>query len=171
MRLLISILTAFVQFGPCSTSRQFVTVRPPDRKRQPPRVIQPAPLSLDVSKLAACVSYSGSPEHKNATTFAGKLRPRADATICDATFADRLQQIQLWLRTAIRMQCFAGPLEMAFRGMSGTSLRTQCFRGDFRIVFPGSTWAGNCHMTSGLVVLFSLTRSGSMEETQQFRMD
>lgn len=89
-------------------------MRPPDRKRQPPRVIQPPPLGVDVAELAARVSYTGSPEHKNATTFAGRPRPRADATICDSSFADRLQQIQLWLRTAIRMQCFAGPWENGF---------------------------------------------------------
>lgn len=70
--------------------------------------------SSDVADVAARVSYTGSPEHKHAVTFAGNPRPRADATICDSSFAKRLAEIQLWLRAAIRMQCCGGPWENGF---------------------------------------------------------
>lgn len=70
--------------------------------------------SSDVADVAARVSYTGSPEHKHAVTSAGNPRPRADATICDSSFAKRLAEIQLWLRAAIRMQCCRGPWENGF---------------------------------------------------------
>ena len=89
-------------------------MRPPDRERPSPRVIQPPPPDVDVADVAARVSYTGSPEHKNAVTFAGNPRSRADATICDSAFASRLAEIQLWLRAAIRMRCCAGPWENGF---------------------------------------------------------
>ncbi|MFO0061558.1 MAG: hypothetical protein ACK57O_11840, partial [Planctomyces sp.] len=93
---------------------ELLTVRAPDRKRQFLRVIQPPPPDVDMADVAARVSYTGSPEHKHAVTFAGNPRPRADATICDSSFAKRLAEIQLWLRAAIRMQCCGGPWENGF---------------------------------------------------------
>ena len=44
----------------------------------------------------------GSPEHKDAPSFAGHPRPRADASICDPAFAERQHELMRWLRQAIR---------------------------------------------------------------------
>lgn len=46
-------------------------------------------------------SYVGSPEHKDAPSFAGQPRPRADASICDHRLNDAAE-ITLWLRSAIQ---------------------------------------------------------------------
>jgi hypothetical protein len=46
--------------------------------------------------------YVGRPEHKDAPSFAGQPRPRADASICDEAFADKQIELTRWLRRAIR---------------------------------------------------------------------
>jgi hypothetical protein len=54
-----------------------------------------------VASVAAEVRYVGSPEHKDAPSFAGWPRPRADATICDRALAQRRDDITSWLRSAV----------------------------------------------------------------------
>ena len=49
--------------------------------------------------------YVGSPEHKDAPSFAGQPRPRADASICDQRL-ESAEEITLWLREAIRKGAF-----------------------------------------------------------------
>ncbi len=48
------------------------------------------------------VRYVGSPEHKDAPSFAGRPRPRADASVCDRSFAGRQDEVTGWLREAVR---------------------------------------------------------------------
>ncbi|MEZ6132192.1 MAG: hypothetical protein R3C59_26325 [Planctomycetaceae bacterium] len=64
--------------------------------------------------LASRVSYVGSPEHKAGPSFAGSPRPRADATKCDPSLNDRLDDINRWLRCAFHLHCFSGPWEGDF---------------------------------------------------------
>jgi hypothetical protein len=87
------------------------SLRAPQRKRPPPRTIQPPPEGIDVSKLPSRVTYVGSPEHKTGPSFAGSPRPRADATKCDSALSGRLNEIQQWLRRAFEVHCFGGPWE------------------------------------------------------------
>lgn len=89
-------------------------MRAPRRKRQMPRRILVLPESLDLDALAATVSYVGSPEHKDVDSFAGSPRPRADATICDASFVSRLAELNDWLRQAVRRGCIGTPWEGNF---------------------------------------------------------
>jgi hypothetical protein len=77
-------------------------MRAPNRYRPQKRVIVPAPEGCDPSVAADSASYVGSPEHKDTPSFAGHPRPRADATICDRSFVTRLDEINRWLRDAIR---------------------------------------------------------------------
>lgn len=77
-------------------------MRVPRRHRPLPRTIQPHPEGVDLEQVAAQVRYVGSPEHKDAPSFAGQPRPRADATICDRSFATKQSEITEWLRSAIR---------------------------------------------------------------------
>lgn len=78
-------------------------MRTPSRKRKAPaRRFGPAPEDVDLEAVAERAHYVGSPEHKDAPSFAGDPRPRADATICDRSFAGRLNDINGWLRRAIR---------------------------------------------------------------------
>ena len=74
------------------------------RRRKAPKRnrIGPIPEGCDLEETAKKVRYVGSPEHKDVPSFAGHPRPRADATICDRSFIDRLPEIQDWLEKAIR---------------------------------------------------------------------
>ena len=65
------------------------------------RKLLPVPAGCVPAHAANVAHYVGSPEHKDGPSFAGQPRPRADATICDRSFADRLADINSWLRTAI----------------------------------------------------------------------
>lgn len=78
------------------------------------RTIVPVPPEIALSRLADRARYVGSPEHKDAPSFAGQPRPRADATICDRSFADRLLQINDWLRTALIKGVVGAPWEGDF---------------------------------------------------------
>jgi hypothetical protein len=73
------------------------------RKRKSPKKnrIGPIPDGVSLAEAAALVRYVGSPEHKDSASFAGQPRPRADATICDRSFLDRIEELQTWLRNAI----------------------------------------------------------------------
>lgn len=77
-------------------------MRAPTRRRAPYRMIVPPPAGRDLEAIAGRVRYVGSPEHKDTPSFAGQPRPRADATICDRSFAGRQSEITEWLREAIR---------------------------------------------------------------------
>lgn len=77
-------------------------MRAPKRYRPSPRTIMAGPPGMDVWQVAEQVRYVGSPEHKDAPSFAGWPRPRADATICDRSFAGRQLEITAWLKEAIR---------------------------------------------------------------------
>lgn len=77
-------------------------MRSPKRHRPRKRVIIPPPQGLDPSTAAASAKYVGSPEHKDVFSFAGNPKPRADATICDRSFVNRLGEINHWLQDAIR---------------------------------------------------------------------
>jgi len=48
------------------------------------------------------VQYVGSPEHKQAPSFAGPPRPRPDASICDNRFLERQSLLTAWLKVAMR---------------------------------------------------------------------
>ncbi len=63
--------------------------------------------------MARRARYVGSPEHKDAPSFAGVPRLRADASCCPRKFADR-QKIAMWLRTAIRRGATGAPWEGTF---------------------------------------------------------
>ena len=86
-------------------------MRAPKRKRPQPRVVQRPPEGFDVSCAASRIAYVGSPEHKTGPSFAGRPRPRADASKCDAALNDRREDIERWLRHAFTVQCFGGPWE------------------------------------------------------------
>jgi len=58
------------------------------------------PPGVDVAEAANCSRYVGSPEHKDAPSFAGHPRPRADASICDQRLSSA-DEISLWLKKAI----------------------------------------------------------------------
>lgn len=60
------------------------------------------PPGVDLGETAEKVSYIGSPEHKDTTSFAGQARPRRDASICPRELADDLARVESWLRTAIQ---------------------------------------------------------------------
>jgi len=67
-----------------------------------------------LAALAERVHYVGSPEHKDAPTFAGQPAPRADASICDPEFASRLGEMNEWLKAALRDGRVGGPWEGDF---------------------------------------------------------
>ncbi|MBI9085439.1 MAG: hypothetical protein JEZ11_17720 [Desulfobacterales bacterium] len=69
---------------------------------------------MNLENVALRVRYIGSPEHKNAPSFAGRLRPRADATICDSELNDRQGELTAWLQEAIRAGQVGGPWEGVF---------------------------------------------------------
>ena len=79
-----------------------LAMRASKRFRPQKRTIIPPPEGCDLHAVAENARYVGSPEHKDAPSFAGHPRPRADATICDRSFADRLPEINEWLKSAIR---------------------------------------------------------------------
>jgi hypothetical protein len=83
-------------------------MRTPSRKRKKPaRRFGSPPEGVDLDAVANRAHYVGSPEHKDAPSFAGQPRPRADATICDRSFAGRLADINQWLKAAILARQFS----------------------------------------------------------------
>ncbi|HVX83519.1 MAG TPA: hypothetical protein VH253_01755 [Phycisphaerae bacterium] len=73
------------------------------------------PVGADLNAIAEKVSYVGSVYHKDLPSFAGALpRPRPDASICPRSFATRRQDIESWLKAAIRQGHFAGLWEGGF---------------------------------------------------------
>jgi hypothetical protein len=74
-------------------------IRAPKRRRPQVRTIGPPPRGIDLSEVAERARYTGSPEHKDAPSFAGQPRPRADASICDRDLTQH--EAETWLREAI----------------------------------------------------------------------
>ena len=58
---------------------------------------------FDLENTANRAHYVGSPEHKDTPSLAGAPRPRADASICDRRFARDFEDVNNWLRSAIRL--------------------------------------------------------------------
>ena len=60
------------------------------------------PSTVNLPAVAARVTYVGSPYHKDAPSFAGRVpRPRPDASICPRHLASRRADIQKWLADSI----------------------------------------------------------------------
>lgn len=89
-------------------------MRAPKRKRPIRRRVAGPQPGMDLEALARRVSYIGSPEHKDAPSFAGQPKPRADASICDRRLAEEREQVTDWLRTAIRRGAISSLLEGDF---------------------------------------------------------
>lgn len=80
-------------------------MRAPRRRRPLVRKINP-PQGVDFNQLSERVSYVGSPEHKNAPSFAGQPKPRADASICPLELNENKGLVQVWLEVALKnAQC------------------------------------------------------------------
>lgn len=92
----------------------------------------------DLAAAARKAVYVGSPEHKDGPSFAGHPRPRADASICDASLAGKQKELTRWLRTAIRKGSVSELVENGF---------------------PRYAW----HRVSGTVYEARLVNSGSGE--------
>lgn len=58
--------------------------------------------------------YVGSPEHKDTPSFAGRPRPRADASLCDPRWAGKQEELTALLRRAIEAGQVGGPVEGRF---------------------------------------------------------
>lgn len=86
-------------------------MRAPQRYRPSLRKIHPLRPDVDMDLVAERSSYVGSPEHKDMPSFAGRPRPRADASICDRAFADRQTELTDLLRDAIRRRVVGHPWE------------------------------------------------------------
>lgn len=78
-------------------------MRAPRRRRPLLREIAPVPHTVDLEAVADRASYIGSPEHKDAPSFAGQPKPRADAAICPRHLAREQVLVTDWLRRAIRL--------------------------------------------------------------------
>jgi hypothetical protein len=66
-----------------------------------------------VAQVASKARYVGSPEHKEAPSFAGQPRPRADASICDRRLGDA-EELTSWLSEALAKGAFGGLWEGNF---------------------------------------------------------
>ena len=80
-------------------------MRAPKRKRKMARAIAEPPAGTDLKSVAQQARYTGSPDHKDTSSFAGKPRPRVDATLCDPSLVRNQGQLPRWLRRAIRGGC------------------------------------------------------------------
>ena len=89
-------------------------MRSPQRRRPRTREIVRPPDGTALSELAEQVRYVGSPEHKDAASFAGAPRPRADASCCPRGVANDRSAVDEWLRDAIRRGAVGTPWEGAF---------------------------------------------------------
>jgi len=89
-------------------------MRAPKRKRPQVRAIGSPPPNMNLALVANRARYIGSPEHKDAPSFAGQPRPRANASICDRSLAQNQAQITRWLRRAIRRGQVSGFWEGEF---------------------------------------------------------
>lgn len=77
-------------------------MKAPKRKRPLARVFMSPKLDEEALKeLAEKVHYHGSPEHKRHPSFAGPPAPRATASLCDPSFANKQDLLTAWLREAV----------------------------------------------------------------------
>jgi hypothetical protein len=87
-------------------------VRATRRRRPHRRTLIHPPQGIRLEDLAAKIRYVGSPEHKDRTSFAGKPRPRADASICTASVTQK--QAQAWLVIGLRLGNIGAPWEKGY---------------------------------------------------------
>ena len=74
----------------------------------------PPGTDVNLADIAERATYVGSPEHKDMPSFAGRPRPRSDATICDRQLTRNIDLVVQWLRTAIRRGATGGYWEGDF---------------------------------------------------------
>lgn len=89
-------------------------MRTPRRRRPRKRELRAPPATVDLDRLADRVRYVGSPEHKDAPSFAGQPRLRADASCCPREMTADPERINEWLRQAIRAGAVGAPWEGKF---------------------------------------------------------
>jgi len=85
----------------------------PKRRRPLRRTLACPPERVDLTEIAARVSYVGSSEHKSFPSFAGQPKLRADASKCDPKLADQAE-LTGWLRDAIASGYTGAPWEGDF---------------------------------------------------------
>lgn len=88
-------------------------VRAAKRRNRLDRRLGAPPPGVDLADVANKSSYVGSPEHKDAPSFAGQPRPRADASICDQRL-NNAADVTLWLKEAIQKRAFGSYWEGLF---------------------------------------------------------
>ncbi len=93
------------------------------------RKISPPPKGIALDEVAKRVSYVGSPEHKNTPSFVGRPSPRADASLCPQSLAKRREQIDSWLKTAIRAGKCGAPWEGGFPRYVWHNVKNQAYEG------------------------------------------
>lgn len=76
-------------------------MRTPKRRREQIRKVSVPAQTIDLTVVASGVKYVGSPEHKDTPSFAGRLRPRANAAICDPQFVGRQDELTELIRANI----------------------------------------------------------------------
>jgi hypothetical protein len=89
-------------------------MRAPARKRPMARKVTPRRDEVNLDRIAARVTYVGSPEHKDMPSFAGLPHPRSDASICDRKLSGDLELVTGWLKRAIRRGAIGGMMEGDF---------------------------------------------------------
>ena len=89
-------------------------MRAPRRRRPRKREIDLPSAAVDLDRLADRVCYVGSPEHKDASSFAGAPRLRADASCCPRGITADPARINEWLQQAIRAGAVGAPWEGGF---------------------------------------------------------
>ena len=88
-------------------------MRAAKRRARLDRALGVPPAGMDLNIVAKNSRYVGSPEHKDAPSFAGHPRPRTDASICDQRL-DSVEEITRWLCEAIQKGAFGGLWEGGF---------------------------------------------------------
>ena len=89
-------------------------MRTPRHHRSKAREVVPPPSGVDLAQSVARAKYVGSPEHKDSPSFAGRPRPRADATICDRSFLDKQALLCNWLQDSLQQGRVGGLWEGDF---------------------------------------------------------
>lgn len=89
-------------------------MRAAKRKRERVRTFTHPPEGVILDDVAQKVVYVGSCEYKNTPSFAGQPRPRADASICDASYRDKQSGLTEVLKECIRNGSVGAPWEGCF---------------------------------------------------------
>ena len=87
-------------------------MRAPGRRRPRRREIH-VPPDVDLPDIAGRATYVGSPEHKDAPSFAGQPRLRADASCCPRDIVDA-ESVTEWLHSALLLGATGAPWEGDF---------------------------------------------------------